>query len=391
MNPTARLKTLVPPLFLLALGVALGCAIASSLSTGISATAVASPSAGKAALLSQQEEQSIPDVIEHISPAVVTVGAIKERVDAYYRDYFNPFMLRPRYSLEKTPFLGSGFVLDKEGHILTNYHVIADSQEVIVTLQNDSTGREVKAKILDVDPFVDLALLKIDLPEDELPEPMELGDSTALRIGETTLAFGNPFGNFIADPRPTVTKGVVSALNRSFRPDQQNLRVYTDMIQTDAAINPGNSGGPLVDSRGRAIGVNTFIVSQSGGSIGLGFAIPINRAKAFIEEVLTYGKVRPLKIDFQAETFNRPQIQGIIVVSMLQNGPGQESGMQLGDVILSVNGRRVTNRDEFLLFVASMQVGDVAKLQVQRGAEQVTINYPITEDVGRQAQGGQRN
>ncbi|MGF1573992.1 MAG: S1C family serine protease [Sumerlaeia bacterium] len=383
MNPTERLKSLAPPFFLLTLGVALGCALASSMTTGISSPALADSSSPKAA--HSQITESIPDVIERISPAVVSVGAIKERIDAYYRDYFNPFMIRPRYSLEKTPFLGSGFVLDKEGHILTNYHVIEDSQEVIITFQNDVGGREVKATILDVDPFIDLALLKVDLPPQELPEPMELGDSQALRIGETTLAFGNPFGNFIADPRPTVTKGVVSALSRSFRPDQKNLRVYSDMIQTDAAINPGNSGGPLVDEFGRAIGVNTFIVSQTGGSIGLGFAIPINRAKAFINEVLTFGKVRPLKIDFQAETFNRPQIQGIIVVRMLEQGPGKDSGLQLGDIITSANGRNISNRDEFLLFVASMQVGDVLKLRVQRGGEQLEIDYPITEDKGRMA------
>lgn len=389
MNPTTRLKRFLPPFFLLALGIALGCALANSMTSGISSPAQANdPTALVAKHVGSTE--SIPDVIERVSPSVVTVGAIKERIDAYYRDYFNPFLVRPRYALEKTPFMGSGFVLDKQGHILTNYHVIVDSKEVFVTFPNDKGGREVKATILDVDPFVDLALLKVDLPESELPAPMELGDSKALRIGEDLLAFGNPFGNFIADPRPTVTKGVVSALNRSFRPDQQNLRVYTDMIQTDAAINPGNSGGPLVDAHGRAIGVNTFIVSQSGGSIGLGFAIPINRAKSFVDEVLKYGRVRPLKIDFVAETFNRPQLQGIIVVSMLQEGPGQTAGLQLGDVILTANGRRVGTREDFMLLVASMQVGDVLKMQIQRGPEQVEINYPITEDETRQNQQGRR-
>ncbi|MDX1970941.1 MAG: trypsin-like peptidase domain-containing protein [Candidatus Sumerlaeia bacterium] len=387
---TALLKRFASPFFLLLLGVALGCALANSLTNNLGSKGYASTGSpqgstkGATATATPVVTESLPDVIERVSPSVVTVGAVKERIDAYYRDFFNPFMIRPRYSLERTPFLGSGLLIDNKGHILTNFHVIENSQSVFVTLQSDSGGREIPATVLDVDPFVDLALLKIEVPAEELPAPMELGDSSTLRIGETAIAFGNPFGNFIADPRPTVTVGVVSALNRSFQPDQRNQRVYNNMIQTDAAINPGNSGGPLVDAAGRAIGVNTFIVSQTGGNIGLGFAIPINRAKAFIEEVLTHGRVRPLKIDFQVETFNRPQVQGILVVAMLENGPAREAGLELGDLILTVNGRRVATREEFLLIVASMQVGDTLKLVVQRNREQVELKYTLAEDTSRQ-------
>jgi len=249
-KPTTLVKRIIWPAILLSVGIILGCAIA--INSNLSPINPAQAESSKVA--SEQKPESIPDVIERISPAIVTVGADKQRVgyESYYNNYFMPFMMRPRVFQEKIPYLGSGFLIDDEGHILTNYHVIEDSVKVYVMFQDK---KEYPARVLDIDPFIDIALLKVDLPAEELPTPMELGDSDQLRIGETTLAFGNPFGNFINDPKPTVTKGVVSATNRSFRPDQNN-RVYLDMIQTDAAINPGNSGGPLVDGNGRVIGVN---------------------------------------------------------------------------------------------------------------------------------------
>ncbi|MBI5155080.1 trypsin-like peptidase domain-containing protein [Candidatus Poribacteria bacterium] len=321
----------------------------------------------------------IPAVVARVSPSVVSVGAIKQTVVYdHYADFFSPFFMRPRTAHQKMPYLGSGFLVDKEGHIVTNFHVIEDSVEVFVTFTD---GRELPAKVLDADRFIDVALLEVDSPKDELPEPIVLGDSDQLQIGETALAIGNPFGNLIEDPRPTVTKGVVSALHRSFRPDPQNMRVYQDMIQTDAAINPGNSGGPLVDEEGRVIGINTFIFSNSGGSVGLGFAIPINRARNFIEEIKTHGHLRDLLIDFDALTLNTPRIRGAVVNFVQENGPADKAGLDVGDVITEIDGRSIASREDVLLLLASKQVDDNLKLTVWREGQERAINYQVSEAI----------
>jgi serine protease Do len=325
-----------------------------------------------------ETDSGIPEIVERVSPAVVTVGAIRERIvyQPYQRDFFSPFFLQPRALREKMPYLGSGFLIDKQGHIITNYHVVEGSQTVLVTFTD---GREVEAQKLDADPYVDVALLKVDIAAEELPDPIPLGTSEALRIGEVALAVGNPFGNFIADPNPSVTAGVVSALHRSFRPDQAQERVYLDMIQTDAAINPGNSGGPLIDRHGEVIGVNTFIFSGGGGSDGIGFAIPVDRVKAFVDEIKEFGRLRPLLIDFWAQTVRSERFRGVMVSWMVEDGPAEEAGLEVGDIILAVDGRAVTSDDEFRLLLKSKQVGDELELKVTDGKETRTVAYTITE------------
>lgn len=322
-------------------------------------------------------------MVARVSPAVLSIGAIKRAVvvDPFV-DFFNPFVDRRRISTvrQRTPYLGSGFLVDKAGHILTNYHVIEDSEEVFVTLQS---GRQVNAEILGADRFADMALLRIDVPADELPSPLEWGDSDELQIGESVMAFGNPFGNLIEDPRPSVTQGVVSALHRSFRPDQRAQRVYANMIQTDAAINPGNSGGPLVDETGRVVGINTFIFSNSGGNIGLGFAIPINRARQFFDEIRQHGRVRPMLVDFDVMGVPRTsRIRGVMVRAMSDNGSAVRAGLEVGDIIVTVDGREVSSRDEFLLILASRQVGDKLNLRVWRAGEIIEVPYTIVEAEG---------
>jgi serine protease Do len=321
-------------------------------------------------------------MVARVSPAVLSVGAIKRAVvvDPLV-DFFNPFVDRRRISTvrQRTPYLGSGFLVDKDGHILTNFHVIEDSEEVFVTLQS---GQQVTAEILGVDRFADMALLKVNVLPDELPVPLEWGDSDELQIGESVMAFGNPFGNLIEDPRPSVTQGVVSALHRSFRPDQRAQRVYANMIQTDAAINPGNSGGPLVDETGRVVGINTFIFSNSGGNIGLGFAIPINRARQFFDEIRTHGRVRSLLVDFDVMGVPRTsRIRGVMVRAMSDGGSAERAGLEVGDIIVTVDGRAVSNRDEFLLILASRQVGDQMNLRVWRAGEVIEVPYTIVEAV----------
>jgi serine protease Do len=316
-------------------------------------------------------------MVARVSPAVLSIGAIKRTVVVDpFADFFNPFFDRRVSTVrQRTPYLGSGFLVDREGHILTNFHVIEDSEEVFVTLP---TGTQVSAQVLGTDRFSDMALLKIDPSEGMLPEPLPFGDSDELQIGETVMAFGNPFGNLIDDPRPSVTSGVVSALQRSFRPDQRSQRVYANMIQTDAAINPGNSGGPLVDETGHVVGMNSFIFSNSGGNIGLGFAIPINRARAFLEEIKAYGRVRPLVVDFDVMSLPRTsRVRGVMVRAMQEEGAGQRAGLAVGDIVVSVDGRPVTNREEFLLTLASRQAGDQLKLRIWRSGEVIEIPYTI--------------
>jgi len=271
--------------------------------------------------------------------------------------------------------MGSGFLVDREGRIITNFHVIENADRVFVTLSN---GMEADAEVLGADPYSDVAVLRISLPADELPEPMELGDSESIRIAEAALAFGNPFGNLIEDPRPTVTRGVISALHRSFRPDPSN-RVYHDMIQTDAAINPGNSGGPLVDAGGRAIGMNTFIMSTTGSSTGLGFAIPINRVKAVMDELAEYGRIRPTMVDFDVMELNTPRMSGLLIHRMLERGPAAAAGLDVGDIILRVEGKPVTSARELALILAGRSIGESIRLDVWRSGELKQVVYTVEQ------------
>jgi len=322
------------------------------------------------------ELRPLPEIVREVAPGVVSVGAVRRTlVMERSVDFFDFFFARPREALQRTPYLGSGFLVDDEGHILTNYHVVQNAESIFVTLHD---GREYEARLLDADRFIDIALLRIQADASDLPAPLKLGDSDMLEIGEPAVAVGNPFGNLIDDHRPTVTTGVISALHRSFRPDRENLRVYQDMIQTDAAINPGNSGGPLLNAHGRVVGLNTFIVSGTGANIGLGFAIPINRARAFYEEVRTHGRLRPLAIDFNVMTIETARIQGVLVSHMEDSGPAAEAGLQLGDVITHVDSRRIRTREELLLNLAGHQFGDQVSFRVWRQGESVEIAYRMT-------------
>ncbi|MCX7766301.1 MAG: trypsin-like peptidase domain-containing protein, partial [Candidatus Sumerlaeia bacterium] len=234
---------------------------ATSLDVNVFETAIANSQN----LLKTQNE--IVAAAREASKATVSISVVKKgfvrRLSPFPQDFFEPFLIYP-YK-EKIPFLGSGFLIDNKGHILTNYHVIEDAEEVYATLTD---GRELRVKVLGADIINDVALLKIDGVN--FPY-LKIGNSDEISIGEWALAIGNPFGNLIEDPNPTVTLGVISALNRSFKPDQESGRVYMNMIQTDAAINPGNSGGALVNSQGQIIGINSAKISIEGVE-GLGFA-----------------------------------------------------------------------------------------------------------------------
>lgn len=324
-------------------------------------------------------KSEITDIVETVSPSVVTVGAIKRTLVAqrWYDDFLFAPRIRLREANQRVPYMGSGFLIDRDGHIITNYHVIEDSESLFVTFPD---GREMSARLVEHDSYIDLALLKIEAPPADLPEPLEFADSEALRIGEQVVAFGNPFGNLMEDTRPTVTVGYVSALKRMFRPDQQNKRVYQDMIQTDAAINPGNSGGPLVDMEGRVVGVNTFIFSTSGGSAGIGFAIPARRVIALVHEVKTHGRLRNLLLDFAFRTAGTPAGNAVLILGVEPNGPASRAGLEPGDLILKVENRPVASREELYLLFASRQIGDRLRFEVRkRNGEVREIEYEVSE------------
>lgn len=322
----------------------------------------------------------ITEVVERVSPAVVTVGAFKNTV--VRQPWFDDFFFGTRYILReqttRIPYLGSGFLIDQEGLILTNYHVIQDSKGVFVTLPD---GREFNAELVDADKYIDVALLRIDPGDEELPEPLSLEDSNTLSIGEQVLALGNPFGNLIDQPVPTLTVGYISALHRTFRPDVQNERVYQDMIQTDAAVNPGNSGGPLVDINGKVVGMNTFIFSTSGSNIGISFAIPSQRLLSFVDEVKQYGRQRDLMVDFDFRTVRTRQGTAVQILTVDPSGPAASAGLQPGDLLLGVDGREVKSREDFFLILASKQVGNELQLEILRHGENepITISYTIAE------------
>jgi len=262
--------------------------------------------------------------------------------------------------------LGSGVVISRDGYILTNNHVIEEADQIEVIL-ND--GRKSAAQVIGTDPETDLAILKVDLKD--LPV-ITLGDSDALAIGDQVLAIGNPFG-----VGQTVTSGIVSALGRS----QLGINTFENFIQTDAAINPGNSGGALVDVNGHLVGINTAIYSRSGGSMGIGFAIPTSTARAVMESIVQDGQVtrgwigvEPRELSPElAETFGIPAKSGVIITGVLQNGPAAEAGVRPGDLILAVNGKAVNSVAELLAQVAALKPGVKAELQINRRQAEATL------------------
>ena len=263
--------------------------------------------------------------------------------------------------------LGSGVIVSASGYILTNNHVVESADDIEVVL-ND--GRHAKAKIIGTDPDSDLAVLKIEL--DRLPV-IVLGNSDSLQVGDQVLAIGNPFG-----VGQTVTGGIVSALGRN----QLGINTFENFIQTDAAINPGNSGGALVDTQGNLLGINTAIYSRSGGSLGIGFAIPVTTAKWVMEGIVKDGRVtrgwigvEPNELSPElAETFGTKATQGVVIVGVLQNGPAAKSGIRPGDVILSVANKPVSNVSELLSGVANLKPGAPSKFKLLRRDEKVEVD-----------------
>ena len=301
------------------------------------------------------------------SPAVVSINTSKTAEapqginDPWFRFFFGD-----QGSAQQQSGLGSGVIVSPAGYILTNNHVIEEADEIEVVLVD---GRRTVAQVIGTDPETDLAILKIAL--DNLPV-ITLGDSDALAIGDQVLAIGNPFG-----VGQTVTSGIVSALGRT----QLGINTFENFIQTDAAINPGNSGGALVDINGRLMGINTAIYSRSGGSMGIGFAIPTSTARSVMEAIVRDGQVTRGWIGVEpqdltpelAESFGLGQNGGVIITGVLQNGPASVAGIRPGDVITQVGDRTVTNVPQLLSAVAALPPGKPATVVLLRKSGSQTV------------------
>jgi len=280
---------------------------------------------------------------------------------------------------QKVQGLGSGFIISKDGYILTNDHVAGNATKIVVTLTN---GEKYDAKIIGTDVVSDIALLKIE--GDNFPY-VTLGNSDDVIIGEWAIAFGNPFGLFDINDKPTVTVGVISNVGLNLRSDDER-RVYRNMIQTDAAINSGNSGGPLVNAVGEVIGINTIIYTPNQGNIGLGFAIPINKVKALLDELKISGKVdRSFWTGLEIQSIN-PGIakyyglsksEGVIITDVAKNSPGQKAGLKIGDIIFEINGTQIKNEDSVFEIIKDAKAGDILKLKVQRDDKTLEIELKL--------------
>jgi serine protease Do len=301
--------------------------------------------------------------------------------DDLFRRFFDDFFGQLPEREYKQLGLGSGVIIDEEGYILTNEHVVSNAEKIVVTLPD---GREFKGEIKGKDARADLAVIKINARG--LPVA-SLGDSDKLKIGEWVVAIGNPFGFALQNSEPTVTVGVVSALHRSLGRAVSRNKDFSDLIQTDAAINPGNSGGPLVNLKGEVIGINVAIFSTSGGYQGIGFAIPVNNAKRIISRLIAgkkvlYGwlgvTVQDLNDDL-ANYFGLADKNGVLVAKVLDESPAQKAGMKDADVIKKFDNKTVNNVRELLTVVGRAEVGRKVKVDLVRDKKPLTLQVVVGE------------
>ncbi|WP_338860563.1 Do family serine endopeptidase [Mycetohabitans rhizoxinica] len=320
---------------------------------------------------------SYADAAQHAMPAVVNVFSSKDGSqmpdpranDPLFRYFFGDRNYE-RKRQEPASNLGSGVIVSSEGYILTNQHVVDGADEIEVALAD---GRTTSAKMIGVDPETDLAVLKISLPN--LPT-ITLGRMEHARVGDVVLAIGNPFG-----VGQTVTMGIISALGRN----HLGINTFENFIQTDAPINPGNSGGALVDVNGNLLGINTAIYSRSGGSLGIGFAIPVSTARSVLESIITTGTVTRGWIGVEpqdvtpeiAESFRLQQKSGAIVAGVLRGGPADKAGIKPGDILVKVNDEDITDTTRLLNVIALIQPGTVAKVHLWRKSHEMDIDVTI--------------
>ncbi len=310
------------------------------------------------------------------TPAVVSITASKAPArhpgasDPWFQFFFGD---RSRQMPQEPQMgLGSGVIVSADGYLITNNHVIADANDIEVMLTD---GRQAKAKVIGTDPDTDVAVLKIEL--DRLPA-IAFGDNDGMQVGDVVLAIGNPFG-----VGQTVTSGIISALGRN----QLGINTFENFIQTDAAINPGNSGGALVDANGNLLGINTAIYSRSGGSLGIGFAIPVSTARQVMEGLIKDGMVTRGWIGVEprdltpeiAQTLNLPIKQGVLITGVLNSGPASAAGLRPGDVVVKIADTPVINTVQLLGAVAALKPRATAVIGVQRGDQTLALNVLVAQ------------
>ena len=297
---------------------------------------------------------------ERVAPAVVSVNVLREQ-QVRARTLWDDFFLGPSTSRRSTTY-GSGIIFHEGGYILTNGHVIRGAQKILVTLPD---GRDFEAELVGSDGTTDVAVLRVE--GDHLPLA-PLGTAEGLLIGEWTVAIGNPFSYLMSNPEPTVTAGVVSAVGRHIIPSNQDQGFYLGMIQTDASINPGNSGGPLVNALGEVIGVNTSIFSRSGGSEGLGFAIPIDRALRIAEDLISFGEIRRAWTGVEVEAVEADvwgRTRGVQVSAVFPGSPAAAVGLSEGDRLIRANGRALSTPLDLEAVLLDLMAGEEVEVEVQ--------------------------
>jgi Do/DeqQ family serine protease len=345
---------------------------------GAFAAVAAPPSAAEAAPM-----PSLAPMVKRVSPAVVNIatrGTIKEKPgqrnplldDPFFRRFFDvPPDTKPRERQFQSA--GSGVIVDaKNGYIITNHHVVENASEITVTLLDN---RSFSAKVVGSDEGADIAVLQAKQPN---LVAMALGDSSKLEVGDYVVAIGNPFGL-----QHTVTAGIVSALGRTgINPDG-----YEDFIQTDASINPGNSGGALVNLRGELVGINSAILSGSGGNIGIGFAIPVNMAKGVMDQLIKYGQVKRgvLGVNIYdvtpdvAKEFGLADVSGALVAGVAQGSAAEHAGVKTGDIIVSINGTPMRNATELRNSIGMLRVGDQVEIGLLRDGKPLKVTALVAE------------
>lgn len=353
--------------------------------------------------ISTSRSNAITTAVDKCSPAIVGINVteIREQVyrnpysffdDPFFERYFGRRSYRQQYEVKG---VGSGFIISEDGYILTNDHVAGNASKVVVTMTD---GSKHNAKVIGHDMVTDVALLKIEAKG--LPF-LKLANSEHVRVGEWAIAFGNPFGLFDINAKPTVTVGVISNVGVSFtQPDETGeSRVYRDMLQTDAAISSGNSGGPLVNADGEVIGMNTVIYSTSqnnrgAGSIGIGFAIPVNRVRSIVDKLKKHGeidrgfwtgiKIVPLDEE-AAQYYGITRDDGILVTRVSGDSPADNAGFEPGDVIVAIDGEKVLRMDDLNVAILDGEVGQVLTVTVERGSAtkdlKLTLRKPPKQGV----------
>ena len=405
-------KTIIALLIGLMAGATLGCSLRSlttelierptliptnlsspvSVSTPVVIVVTPTPLSEEIVVEADAEEQLIINLYARVSPSVVNINVIGAVEGLSHPEV--PGFPEPPFPEEFFQRgLGSGFVVDTEGHIVTNNHVVEGARRIQVRFSDET---EAEAEVVGTDPHTDLAVIKVDVPAAML-HPVELGESDTLRVGQRAIAIGNPFGF-----ERTVTTGIISALGRVLR--QISGFSLPNLIQTDAAINPGNSGGPLLDSRGKVIGVNTIIFTRSGFSSGVGLAIPVNTVKRVVPELIENGHfahprlgIRGYSINAElAEALDLPVDRGVLVGEAIRNGPSSKAGLRGGqrevlvegfiepisaggDIIIAINDTEIQSMDDLITYLESTVVGQEVELTIIRDGDEKRLTVELDE------------